>query len=47
MEYLSVSDFEGKSTVFKEIINFKDVLEEGIRKGVFVGELTWLEVTLS
>lgn len=39
MEYLSVSDFEGKSTVFQEIINFKDVLEDGVREEVFTEEL--------
>jgi hypothetical protein len=39
MKYLSVSDFEGKSTVFQEIINFKDVLEDGVREEVFTEEL--------
>jgi hypothetical protein len=39
MKYLSVSDLEDKCQVLQEIINFKDLLEKGVHKGVFSDEL--------
>lgn len=39
MRYISVSDFEAKSAIFQEIINFTDLLKKGADKGVFTNEL--------
>jgi hypothetical protein len=44
MKYLSTDDLKEKSELLQEIIEFKDVLEKGVHRGVFSNECQPLEL---